>query len=213
MRERSLEIFDDEKVLENIVIGPLFGRERLSFDLLETFPCWPPVEQLNLGSGPWLIIENYTTYYSISSRAKELDFAGRVVWGSGNQVGTRLSALVAATGPPPACWYFGDIDAGGFRAAKLAVTRAAALHLPAMSPALGLYDLALRHGTTRQAGRGQVPGELGTWTRTWLGDLVGEPASDIVKRGLRIVQEYVGSELLATTGLSDWFALRAPDHG
>lgn len=168
---------------------------------------------MNLGSGPWLIVENYTTYYSISNRAKELGFAGRVVWGSGNQVSTRLSALAAATDPPPACCYFGDIGAGGFRAAKLAVTRAAELSLPAMSPALGLYYLALRHGTTRQAGRGQVSGELATWARTWLGDLVGEPASDIVRRGLQIVQEYVGSELLATTELSDWFALRAPDHG
>jgi hypothetical protein len=47
--------------------------------------------------------------------------------------------------------------------------------------------------------------ELTAWTRTWLGDPLSSAAADIIADGLRIVQEHVGMELLATTHLTDWF--------
>ncbi|HYB37040.1 MAG TPA: hypothetical protein VEF72_15670 [Mycobacterium sp.] len=39
MRERSLDIFGDEKLLETRINGPLFRPGRLTFALLETYPC------------------------------------------------------------------------------------------------------------------------------------------------------------------------------
>ncbi|MGV9677308.1 Wadjet anti-phage system protein JetD domain-containing protein [Nocardia sp. NPDC003482] len=129
MRERSLDIFDDEKTLDAVVLGPLFAPERLTWELLASYPCWPPVEQVVLGDGDWLIVENYTTYHSIAVRAREVNFQGRIIWGSGNQVATRLSKL-ADSPAPQRIWYFGDIDAGGFRVALSAVRRAELLGLP-----------------------------------------------------------------------------------
>jgi hypothetical protein len=205
LRERSLDLFGDEKVLEKWVLGSLFAPRRLTFELLETYPCWPPVEQTRLGSGAWLLVENYTTYRSISDRAEQLDFDGRIVWGSGNQVGTRLSALVATTPPPGRCWYFGDIDAGGVRAARLAVTRAAELGLPPLAPARGCYRLALHHGTARQSGRTPPAADAVTWARAWFGGVLGDDAVDVLVAKQRIVQEYVGVEVLAGTVLADWF--------
>jgi hypothetical protein len=204
MRERSLEIFSDEKELERWVLGPLFGPGRLSVEELDCFPCWPPVEQTVLGDGDWLVIENYTTYVSVSRRAADLGFTGRIVWGSGNQVGTRLSALATTGATRPArCWYFGDVDAGGFRVARLAVARAAELGLGQVMPARGLYGLAVRHGIRREVGRGS--GETVEWARCWLGGELGERAAEILRAGERIVQEHVGTEVLGETGLVDWF--------
>jgi hypothetical protein len=169
LRERSLEIFGDEKELESWVLGPLFGPDRLSFELLECEPCWPPVEQQIFGDADWLIIENYTTYVSICRVAARRGFEGRIVWGSGNQVGTRLSALAAEGERPVRCWYFGDIDAGGFRAARHACVRAEQLGFDAVVPARGLYRLAATHGSERRVrGNGRASQELIRWIHTWL---------------------------------------------
>lgn len=205
LRERSLELFDDEKVLEGWVLGPLFAPGKLSLEQLEAFPCWPPVTQIHLGEGPWLVVENYTTYRSIGARAEELGFDGRVVWGSGNQVGTRLSALVASAFRPVRCWYFGDIDKGGFGAAKLACSRAKELDLPEMTPARGLYRLALKAAGNRRAVGTRAASALVEWARTWLGGALGDTATQVLTEGQRVVQEHVGQELLAGTDLGDWF--------
>ncbi|MGV7524135.1 hypothetical protein PJM24_28935, partial [Mycobacterium kansasii] len=78
MRERSLDIFGDEKLLETRINGPLFAPGRLTLPLLETYPCWPPVNQIVSGHGDWLIVENFTTYHSISIRANQIGFDGRL---------------------------------------------------------------------------------------------------------------------------------------
>jgi hypothetical protein len=203
LRERSLELLGDEKELERWVLGPLFGPGRLSMDQLDCFPCWPPVEQTHLGPGDWLLIENYTTYVSIADRAMDAGFDGRVVWGSGNQVGTRLSALTATgAARPDHCWYFGDIDAGGFRAARLAVARATELGIGPVHPARGLYRLALR-GQSRRTGK--TSAETAAWAQVWLGGPLGDEVAEIVRAGKRIVQEHVGVEVLRTVDVAAWF--------
>lgn len=205
VRERSLEIFDDEKVLEKHLFGPLFAPGRLTFALLETYPCWPPVQQTVLGDGPWLLVENHTTYHSLSLRARACGFDGRIIWTAGSQVGTRLSALAAEELPPPAsCWYFGDIDAGGLRAARLAERRAAEVGFGAVTPAGGLYRLAVDRG--RESGNGTAaPAALVAWARTWLNGELGDRVAELLARGGRIVQEHVGVENLALIPIESWF--------
>lgn len=207
MRERSLDIFGDEKLLETRVNGPLFGPDRLTLALLETYPCWPPVQQIVCGPGDWLIVENYTTYHSISVRAGQVGFDGRLIWGAGKQVGTRLAALaLAGENAPPCCYYFGDLDIAGFRIAKSAAAKASDIGLPALRPARGLYRLALRHGVAPEAkAPPRVDAALLDWVRDWLGEEIGVPATALLGAGRRIVQEYVGSELLASTVVSEWF--------
>ncbi|QQQ80123.1 hypothetical protein IOD16_18095 [Saccharothrix sp. 6-C] len=205
VRERSLEVLGDEKELEAWMLGPLFSPGRLTLGLLETYACWPPVEQTTLGDRSWLVIENYTTYRSISDRAEQLGFDGRVVWGSGNQVGTRLAALSTMAPAPTACWYFGDIDTGGLRVAKLAESRAAELALPPVIPARGLYRLLLHHGASRPSNTALPTAALVAWARAWFDEPLGEAATSAVADGKRLVQEYVGVEVLSGTTLADWF--------
>lgn len=206
MRERSLEIFHDEKVLDTVVLGPLFTPGRLTWQLLEAFPCWPPVEQTILGDGDWLIIENFTTYHSISARAREAGFQGRTVWGSGDQVATRLSAL-ADSPAPQRLWYFGDIDAGGFRVARSAVRRADLLRLPPLRPAYGLYRMAFDGGKARNDKTNRPSGEALQWIRDWLDGQLGSAVAELVGQQRRKVQEYVGKMQLSDSAIDDWFAL------
>lgn len=206
VRERSLEIFGDEKELEGWILGPLFGPGRLSVRLLECEPCWPPVDQRVFGTGDWLLVENYTTYVSVGRAAERHGFSGRIVWGSGLQVGTRLLTLAAAGEHPTRCWYFGDIDAGGFRAARLAEERARELGLGPVAPARGLYRLALVHGKDRLTrGSARAGQELVRWIHGWFGPTLGEPVAAIAGAGDRIVQENVGTEVLAALTIADWF--------
>jgi hypothetical protein len=60
VRERSLDVFGDEKVLERLLAEPLFAADRLTMTQLRAYPCWPPVEQMVFGDAEWLVVENYT---------------------------------------------------------------------------------------------------------------------------------------------------------
>lgn len=206
LRERSLEIFGDEKLLETRVSGPLFAPGRLTLDLLETYLCWPPVERVNLGPGDWLLVENFTTYHSIATRAQELGFDGQVIWGAGNGVTTRLAALATEPTLPPRLYYFGDIDAGGFRIARMAATRAATLQLPQLLAAHGLYSLTEKHGVPRADTNARRPSpDMLVWTQNWLTEPLNGSVAALLAAKQRIVQETVGAELLAATTLADWF--------
>ncbi|WP_081247259.1 Wadjet anti-phage system protein JetD domain-containing protein [Mycobacterium avium] len=206
LRERSLEIFGDEKLLETRISSSLFSHGRLTLDLLQTYLCWPPVERLNSGPGDWLIVENYTTYHSLTQRARELGFDGQIIWGSGNGVTTRLAALASEPARPPRLYYFGDIDAGGFRIARSAAARADMLDMPKLTAAQGLYTLTQTHGTPRSDTNARAPDQAAlSWTREWLGEPLATVVTDLLAARKRIVQETVGKELLASTALADWF--------
>lgn len=206
LRERSLEIFGDEKLLETRASGPLFAPGRLSLNLLETYLCWPPVERADLGPGDWLLVENYTTYHSLARRARELGFDGQIIWGAGNGVTTRLGALATQASRPPQLYYFGDIDAGGFRIARMAAARAEALQLPQLVAAQGLYALTNAHGAPRADTNVRAPRPaVLAWARDWLAAPLGDAVADLIAARKRIVQETVGTELLDATVLADWF--------
>lgn len=202
LRERSLEILGDEKALERRMVGPLFAPRRLSFELLECEPCWPPVHQQVFGPGGWLVVENYTTYVSLSRCAAASGFNGRVVWSSGTQVGTRLAELAVTEDPPSALWYFGDVDAGGFRVARSASRRVAELHFPSLEPARALYTLAVEHGRPRPDPDSPGAADVADWAARWIGGPTGDSVAALVRAGRRVVQETVGSELLAGRDLA-----------
>ncbi len=198
VRERSLEVFGDEKQLETLLLGRLFGPGRLTLDLLWAESCWPEVVESVAGPGAdWLIVENYTTYVSVSRAAQRVGYPDRVIWGSGNQIGTRLASLALAGRRPSRAWYFGDVDTGGFKVARTAVTRAGELGLGGLSPAWGLYRLALEHGTPRATDTARAGSRAQAWIRSWLGDELGPVCADIAGSGQRVVQEHAGTAALS----------------
>jgi hypothetical protein len=197
-RERSLDICGDEKALDAVVFTPLFAPGRLIYEMLRCEPCWPPVHQEVLGPGPWLVIENWTTFRTLASAARRCGWTGRLIWGAGNQVGTRLTSL-AATEPAPGrgLTYFGDIDTAGFRIARMAAGRAETLGLGEVNAARELYQVCCAAGTPRTTTR-HAADDLQEWIQQWLGGTLGQKIARIVADGGRIVQETIGVELLAT---------------
>jgi len=141
---------------------------------------------------------------SIARPAAETAFDGRIVWGSGSQVGTRLAALTAAGEKREGAqlWYFGDVEAGGFRVARSAQLRADEYRLGILMPATGLYRLALERGRRRAVEKDARPASPRTlaWAREWLPATLGDACAEIAETGLRIVQESVGREVLAVGG-------------
>jgi Uncharacterized protein conserved in bacteria C-term(DUF2220) len=206
-RERSLDICGDEKALDKGIFTPLFAPARLTYEMLRCEPCWPPVHQEILGPGPWLIVENWTTFGSLARAARDCGWNGRLIWGAGNQVGTRLTSLAAAAERPDGgLHYFGDIDTAGFRIARMAASRAENLGLGKLTAARALYQLCSDAGTPRTIAR-QTAGDLEQWTQDWLGGTLGLKISRLIADGCRIVQETIGVELLATIDTALLFAL------
>jgi hypothetical protein len=196
-RERSLDICGDEKALDAWVFTPLFAPGRLTYEMLRCEPCWPPVHQEILGPGPWLIVENWTPYRTLTNAARRCRWDGRLIWGAGNQVGTRLTTLAATEGAPSKLWYFGDVDTAGFRMARMAAGRAETLRFGELQAARELYQVCCDNGAARPTANRALD-DLRGWTESWLGGTLGQEVGEIVAGGGRIVQETVGAELLNT---------------
>lgn len=210
--ERSLEVFDDEKVLASLTGTALFEEGRLSLDLLA---CEAPVGGIRVArfadTGPVLVVENKATFDS-GWRALRRDLvAGRppgyaaLVFGGGDQAAslvTDLLLLHELVGVRASRFdYAGDVDVAGISAAAAFVDAARRLSLQA-GPALPLWQAL---GAANPAGE----------------DLTGQPRErqeaavsarrlelpDVVaarlREGVRVPQERLDRTALADTS---WWA-------
>ena len=201
LRERSLQLLGDEKALERLRrTSSLFRDGHLTLNLLACEPCWPPVELTRLGNGPWLIIENWTTYATLRRAAQRDEWDGTLIWGSGTQVTTRLAALAEAGTIPTTITYFGDIDTAGLTLARQAHQAANDYVLGHVTPAAGLYSLLINIGTAQPDKR--APGaELIDWITTWLPAGTNDQVLAALTNKRRLVQEAVGWEQLKSLHL------------
>ncbi|MCK9926690.1 DUF2220 domain-containing protein [Frankia sp. Mgl5] len=205
MRERSWGLLGDDKALEKLRSGRLFVPGRLTLELLRCRSTWPPVQQRVLGAGTWLIVENWSTFESLCTVAEADGFDGRIIFGSGNQVGTRLAAL-ADKGDTPASpvLYFGDIDVGGIRAARLAVTTAQGAGWPAIRPCRPLYELAL--ASPHRLRVQPASADTVSWTTAWIAGELGQQVAMCLTRGEAVRQEAVGLEILGPAPFAELVA-------
>jgi len=201
IKERSLDIFGDEKRLDHLARGTvLFGEGRLTLDMLRCFIVPEPLPW-TVGpdpSGPLLVIENAATWHSYCRWNAEQKLFSGVVYGCGNRFvdGVRyLDDVFAELGGQRRVFYFGDLDPQGLLIPQEASTRAQAASLPAVDPHLWSYRqlLWLRDGRG-QPWEGEPPSPT---LCDWLGDLA-EPARQLFASGKRLAQEHVGWEFLRT---------------
>jgi hypothetical protein len=199
IKERSLEIFGDEKRLDSLARGSaLFGDGRLT---PETLRCFIVPEPLTWAAGtntagPILVIENAATWHSYCRYNAECKLFSAVVYGCGNRFmdgATYLAEIFKAIGGVRRVLYFGDLDPQGLLIPQAASTRAQAAGLPAVEPHLWSYRQLLTLG----AGRGQpCDGEPPSFEHCdWLGECA-EPARQLFAAGQRLAQEHVGWEFL-----------------
>jgi len=201
IKERSLQIFGDEKRLDAILAGALFRSERL--DIRTHLRCEIVGEPLPWKRGPAsasqqpvIVIENAATWQSYCRWNDERRLFSAVVYGCGNRFidGVRyFKDIFDELGGPRKLLYFGDLDPQGLLIPQIGSARAQKLGWTAIEPHAWSY----RHLLILGSGKGQPwDGEPGPSPLCeWLGELA-EPARRIISAGQRLPQEHLGWEFL-----------------
>lgn len=201
IKERSLQIFDDEKRLDVLANSALFRGERL--DLKRDLRCEVVGEPLPWKRGPIaasqqpiIVLENAATWHSYCRWNVEEKLFSGVIYGCGNRFvdGIRsLKDIFDALGGPRRVFYFGDLDPQGLLIPQEASARAQAASLPAVEPHLWSYRELLKLGEGRgQPWEGEPPSST---LCDWLGELA-KPARQLFSSNQRLAQEHVGWEFL-----------------
>jgi len=123
VKERSYEIFGDEKRLDSLLNSQLFAKERLTLEILRcrqvpaSLPCVPAS---CTAKQPWLILENESTFHSFCRLNRLVNQHNGIVLGSGIAVLRAtdfLAGLLQSTtsGHVKQFLYFGDLDHDGIQ--------------------------------------------------------------------------------------------------
>lgn len=204
MRERSMEIFGDEKTLDRLPATGLFGPGRLTFDLLRCRRVAPRfvAEPVGSGSGDLLlVVENSDTFDSLvrALRAAPGHRVGSVGWGAGAAFeGSVLSVDPASVSE---IRYFGDLDQNGLQVPGNAAVVAEREGLPPLRPAVGLYG-ALLGLAAPQHGQRMVAPAAASRLAAWLAPEHRAAAATLLAGGHRLAQEAVGIAYLLRN--RDW---------
>lgn len=205
VRERSLEIFGDEKVLNRLIPTSLFAAGRMNLDLLATYRAVVRFTSELVGSSGdlLLVVENCDTFDSLVRVLRERNDhrVGHVGWGAGAAFEASVLSIPRLYPPPTEVAYFGDLDEKGLRIPVNAATVAVREGIPSIRPAAGLYGALLAHARLQSIHRrlsDSVAGEL----TTWLHPAHREQVIHLLTNGKRVAQEAVGRHYLTTN--HDW---------
>ena len=206
IKERSLQVFGDEKRLDALQSTSLFRNGRL--DLKDDLRCEIVGEPLGwkrgpaeAGTRPVIVIENAGTWHSYCRWNAERKFFSAVVYGCGNRFADGvqyLADIFAELRGPRRVLYFGDLDPQGLSIAQAASGRAQAAGLPAIEPHLWSYGQLLTLGAGHsQPWEGETPpSSLCDWLQS-----LAEPARQLFATNRRLAQEHVGWEFLRQHGM------------
>jgi hypothetical protein len=205
IKERSLEIFGDEKRLDQLRGGTtnLFGQVSLSSLGCRLCPIPLPFEAGPAAAcgQPILIIENNDTWASFSAWNRTTGCYAAVAYAGGGHgkslaydetfIDELLSRFQAR-----GLFYFGDVDPAGLRIASRAAERRAQRGGLPLQPAVSLYVWLLDHGTrtTLQRTERATPADL-----AWLPEELRGAVEALFAKGHRIPQESLGT-LALTAG-------------
>lgn len=230
LRERALQIFGThpffqqpkhpaEKIFDTLDAQPLFSDRKRLLKLVNAFDVDPPLLSKDfrskglvknhsgyheIGKGSTLlVIENSTTYWSISHMLGHIEHRiGRVAWGSGVTFQKSIGSLTARDHVSEIV-YFGDLDPSGLAFPARAERYVAHLRV---RPAFELYDALLRIGTPSHSlpkEAGSTPDQVDRLV-SWLDPRHHDQARDLLLGGRRLAQEWVGFDHLSTT--ERWYA-------
>lgn len=195
-KERSWQIFGEEKRLEELHGGQLFAKGRLSLDLLR---CRSITQILAVSrapravAAPFLIVENESTFHSLCRLNSQLcEYVG-VIFGSGNVVLKAvdfLHDLGRAVGITT-FRYFGDLDPRGLRI-PFALCRLMAKCNLTLTLEESLYAELLRTPITSVGRPQHADDEVMAWVPQSLREEVRKKLSNVG----RVAQESLGWERL-----------------
>lgn len=204
VKERSIQIFGDEKRLDELYRGSaLFQKEHLD---LNDFDCYLVPEPLawvrgKCPDGSIIILENAATWDSFR-RWDSVDCRfSAIVYGGGDRFrdsAWRMGEIFAEVGGIRETFYFGDIDAAGLRIPRVAADVFSSNGWPRLKPDLGSYAkliaICLKVPNLRRWDGLPKPAQedLG-----WL-DTLGTEAQKIISKYGRIAQEWLNYEYLSS---------------
>jgi hypothetical protein len=208
IKERSLEVFGNEKRLDALLTTSLFRNGHL--DLKNDLRCELVGEPLGWKRGPTeaadrplIVIENAATWHSYCRWNAEQKLFSAVVYGCGDRFVdgvAYIADIFAELGGVRPILYFGDLDPRGVSIPQEASTRHLAADLPAISPHLWSYRQLLTSGIgCEQPWEGEQPPSS---ICDWLQDLA-EPACQLFAANHRLAQEHVGWEFLNGRAMMD----------
>jgi len=204
LRERSLQLFGDEKRLEALMGGQLFAQGRLTLAQLRCEEIHPPFVFQRIGCGSdVLVVENHHTYVSLCRALPGDGEVGVLVYGAGAHFRASVTYLSDLQTRPRRVFYFGDLDADGLDIPVRASRLATETGLPTIEPAAVLYRLLLAHGRPAQVENPPSQDRVRRLT-PWLPEDVRSSLAAVLEDGKRIAQEWVGTELLAECRGSLW---------
>lgn len=212
IKERSLEIFGDEKRLDALRNTRLFDEGRLSLESLRCFTVTEPLgwSRGPRSNGPVIVIENAATWDSYCRWNTDQGHFSAVVYGGGNRFMdsvVRLQDIFAEIGGTRPVLYFGDLDLHGLRIPQIASKRAIQAGLPEVQPDLWSYELLLKVGRMQDSSPADGDEKLDASLFAWLNHL-SQPGKEIVGAGNRIPQEWLGWNVLSSEARNE--AVAAP---
>ena len=205
-RERSLQIFGDEKQLDELRRGKTTLFEgRVSLDDLRCYPVAPPLPwempRRAAAGRPILVLENYHSYESFRRWNRDEALYVAVAYGGGNafrQGAGNLDDLMTRTGATRTL-YVGDLDPAGVDILLGVNERRREDEQVLVEPHCGLYRWLLSNGHRRpldKPPRNDLEAQLGNM----FPDNIARGLSDLWAKGQRIPQESFGLEQLREMG-------------
>ncbi|MFG2153141.1 Wadjet anti-phage system protein JetD domain-containing protein [[Kitasatospora] papulosa] len=187
LRERSYEIFRNEKRLDTLITGALFAPGRLTLNQLATYREPPPLAHHRLGDGDTvLVVENSDTYATLRNLLKPAPGSmGYIAFGSGRAFEASVENI-AKLPDIHRIVYYGDLDAEGIAIPARASINGAQHGLPPIEPAASLYRLLLAHEPT--AGD-VIANERAHSLTAWLPVELRQAAYALLTKGQRLAQE------------------------
>ena len=203
LRERSWEIFGDEKALDGVLMRKPFREGALNaFSLLRAFPTPEPFAPVVCSAAhgrPLLVTENAAPFASLANWNGSAARWSAVVYGRGNSFSTASVGLplLCALHGTSTVEYAGDIDGNGLRIPVSQVSSLASVGIR-LSPCIFLYEAMLE--TFSSAEFSPLP--AGPWSAEcasgWLSESLFERVSVVALEGRRIPQECLGTAWLDT---------------
>ncbi|SOZ68589.1 conserved hypothetical protein [Cupriavidus taiwanensis] len=197
MKERSLEIFGDEKKLDSLQTGGMLFGGRLSLADIGAYVVPMPLayRQADAPGRPLLILENLNSFHSFGEWNHEARRYSAVVYGAGQGFRSSGAALgqVLREVEGVGAEYLGDLDPTGVRI-PLEFNAAAVPGSALLEPAQEFYSWLLMHGNRRErVEEQQTPVGL---AQAWLGAKLGDALETMWRDGWWMPQEGLGLERL-----------------
>ncbi len=201
IKERSLEIFGDEKRLDTLRIGDFLFGGLLNIATLGAFVVPFPLAYRNANCPglPVLVVENHNTFWSFGEWNEVARRYSAVVYGMGEAFRNTEAALLQVLHETSGVGveYFGDLDPTGIEIPVLfnsSLRARAAKVIPALAP----YQWMLKHGCRRPLDG--PPSFASLEMRKWLGPEISDAVQMLWDDGFWMPQEALGIQVLEKCG-------------